>query len=98
MLRNAAAALLGLAVTALPALGDMTQPAQPEVAIWAYPQAENNCPTGLQPVRLGGVVYCGVPTHTGYGEPPAPRRADRPAYSAGYSDYIAYSKSPGETN
>lgn len=30
-----------------------------------YPYAtENFCPAGLQPIQLGGVICCGVPTRT----------------------------------
>lgn len=102
MLRNVSAAALGLVFAAVPALADMTQPFQSDVAIWAYPQAETYCPSGLQPIRLGGVVCCGKPTHTGYAEPPAQvhknaYRKAHVAYGKGADDYVAYSKSPGET-
>lgn len=81
---------------ALPALADMSQPTQDMPSVWAYPQAENYCPAGLQPVRLGGVVCCGKPTHTGYGDAPA-ARPSYVAYGKGADDYVAYSKSPGVT-
>lgn len=96
MFRSLSAAL-ALGLIAAPALADMTQPPQYDVAIWAYPQAENYCPEGLEPVRFDGMVSCGVPNRTGYG----PRRRARRqvayvAYGKGADDYVAYSKSPGK--
>ena len=67
----------------------MTQPATSEVPVWAYPQAENHCPAGLVPVRVGGVVSCGTPTRHGYGTWP------ERAHGKTAAGYTAYSKSPG---
>lgn len=68
---------------------NMTQPASDEVAIWAYPAKVNYCPSGLQPVVIGGVVCCGTPNQAGYQSPPAPRRAkaQKPAQA-----YVVYEK------
>ena len=43
----------------------MTQPAQNDVTIRAYPTKANFCPTGLQPVVFGGVISCGRPSPAG---------------------------------
>lgn len=65
-------AVLGLSLSAAPALawgemggGYVNQfvPTNHEIAVWAYPSTHNYCPAGLQPVRSGGGVSCGVPTH-----------------------------------
>ncbi len=53
-------ALAGLAlmtVTTAPALAQSAK-------IYAYPSAENYCPTGLRPVTIGGVICCGVPNQS----------------------------------
>ena len=92
-------AVLGLTLAASPALawGDMGggyvnefQPAQNEIAIWAYPAKHNYCPAGLQPVMIGGAVCCGTPTHTGYQSHPV-HRAPAPR-----GNYIATGKGYGE--
>ncbi|WP_212524037.1 hypothetical protein [Actibacterium sp. MT2.3-13A] len=74
---------LGLGLAAAPVRAGMTQEPQHDVAIWAYPQAENSCPEGLRPVFVNGMVSCGVPNRNGE----AVRRADA-------RDDVSYSKSP----
>ena len=71
---------------------NMTQPAGTEIAIWAYPSAANYCPSGLQPVVVGGVICCGQPNRTGNQSAPAPRRT----YAASPA-YVAYGKGYGES-
>jgi len=88
--RVAAIAAVMLAPATVWAQSD-TQPATQEIAIWAYPSAENFCPAGLQPVIVGGAICCGKPTHTGYqSHPPARRRTTTPppyiAYGKGFED------------
>lgn len=71
------------------------QPADPNrrVAIWAYPSSANYCPAGLQPVRIGGVICCGTPTHTGYRDHPVvAHRPAAPAYTGAKDGFVAYSK------
>ena len=36
------------------------------VLMHAYPTATNNCPAGLQPVLVGGVICCGTPNAAPY--------------------------------
>ena len=83
-----------LAAAPLPVLAGSgtqnTQPATNEIAVWAYPARENFCPTGLQPVSIGGVICCGVPNRTGYASHPAKSRSASISYDKGY---VAYSKS-----
>lgn len=43
-----------------PNIGPVNQPEG--VMIHPYPASANYCPTGLQPVTIGGVVCCGTPT------------------------------------
>lgn len=70
------------------------QPASNQMAIWAYPTEANYCPPGLQPVVLGGVICCGVPTHTGYRSHVVQHRAPAPApvYQGAKDGFISYSK------
>ena len=54
--------------------GDATADASRQPLIQAYPAA-NYCPAGKQPVIVGAVIYCGVPTAGTYYNPvSAPRR------------------------
>ena len=62
------------------------------MAIWAYPTEANYCPPGLQPVVLGGVICCGVPTHTGYRPHVVQHRAPAPVYQGAKDGFISYSK------
>ena len=39
-------------------------PAAAEMPIYGYAGAENNCPAGLQPVVVGGVICCGTPNQS----------------------------------
>ena len=48
--------LIGAAVAAMWAM-----PAAAEMPIYAYGTSENNCPSGLRPVVVGGVICCGAP-------------------------------------
>lgn len=89
------ATIFGAAIlAAAPALAwsdrSYTQPTAKEIAVWAYPSKQNYCPVGLQPVTIGGVIYCGQPTHVGYQTHPTPRRQDKPklyvAYGKGYRE------------
>jgi len=48
--------LIGAAVAAFWAM-----PAAAEMPIYAYGGVENNCPSGLQPIVVGGVICCGTP-------------------------------------
>ena len=32
--------------------------------LYAFPSKENYCPTGLQPVIMGGVICCGTPNRS----------------------------------
>lgn len=57
-----------LALSAAPALawddsykGDATHNPNSNVLMHSVPNVENNCPTGLQPVMMGGVICCGEP-------------------------------------
>lgn len=89
----------GLACAAAPAHAwsewPNTQPATDTVAVWAYPSKQNYCPAGLQPVVVGGVICCGVPTHVGYrsNNHPKPRHKAYVAHSKGY---VATGKGYGE--
>lgn len=74
------AAAVGTFLLATPALAwseyeNHTQPASDTMLIYAYKGAPNYCPTGLQPVVIGGVVCCGVPNTHEYQSHPAPRRS-----------------------
>lgn len=54
--------------------GDATADPSRQPLIQAYPAA-NYCPAGKQPVIVGGVIFCGVPTAGVYYDPaPRPRR------------------------
>jgi len=75
------AAAAALAISASQALawndactGDATADLSGQPLIRAYPVA-NHCPAGRQPVIMGGVISCGVPTAGPYSTPsdPAPR-------------------------
>lgn len=48
------AAGLALAVLATPGFAEGPR-------VYAYESGANYCPTGLQPVSLNGVIYCGQP-------------------------------------
>ncbi|MCA0961530.1 hypothetical protein [Salipiger bermudensis] len=48
--------------------GDATADASRQPLIQAYPAA-NYCPSGKQPVIVGGVIFCGVPTAGTYYDP-----------------------------
>ncbi len=48
--------------------GDATADPSRQPLIQAYPAA-NYCPAGKQPVIVGGVIYCGVPTAGTYYDP-----------------------------
>ncbi len=83
------AALAGATLAAAPAMAwndNMTQPASNEIAVWAYPSQVNYCPAGLQPVRIGGVICCGQPTHVGY-QSHTPRRSTV-VYGKGYDGTV----------
>lgn len=96
------AALVGTLMISAPAMAwndNMTQPASNDMAVWAYQgTSANYCPAGLQPVVVGGVVCCGVATHTGYqSHPVAPRKKYKPAptvvsYGKGYGETVVYEK------
>ncbi len=43
-----------------PQIGPVNQPEG--VMIHPYPASANYCPSGLQPITLGGVICCGTPT------------------------------------
>ncbi len=70
------------------------QPANPGVAVWAYPSRKNYCPAGLQPVVMGGAVSCGQPTHVGYhsNNHPKTRRVQKHVVKAKAKPTVAYSK------
>ncbi len=95
MPKTAFAAMALVVASSAPALAwnDMPlgefAPATDEVAVWAYPADANYCPSGLQPVVVGGVVCCGVPNRTGYAWPAV--RSGTPRGS-----YIATGKGLGE--
>ncbi|KMW56276.1 hypothetical protein AIOL_001228 [Candidatus Rhodobacter oscarellae] len=56
------AALMGAVSFAAPALAwNETQPATDNMLVYAYKTKHNYCPTGLQPVVVGGVICCGTP-------------------------------------
>ncbi len=92
--------LAAAALSAAPALAwneSMTQPATDEVAVFAYPAKANYCPAGLQPVVVGGVICCGVPTHQAYKAHRATKpRKPAPTYISlgkGYDDgVVVYEK------
>lgn len=90
-------AAAGLVLAAAPAQAwsnrPYTQPATDTVPVWAYPTKQNYCPAGLQPVVVGGVICCGVPTHVGYRSNNHPRRKPHAALSNGY---VATGKGYGE--
>lgn len=56
-------------------MGDSTNNPNSDMLIYAYP-GENNCPAGLQPITVGGVVCCGSPNTTGtyYNRASAPKK------------------------
>jgi len=51
--------------------GDATADLRRQPLIQAYPAA-NHCSAGRQPVIVGGVISCGVPTADPYSTPSAP--------------------------
>lgn len=60
-----------------------TQPYDPSVKLFAYEkQVDNFCPSGTQPVRYNGIISCGIPNATGYGEAPVVRRSPAPTAQA----------------
>lgn len=87
-----AAAFCGLGTTA--AMAGETQPYQHGVTLFAYEkQVDNYCPAGTQPLRYNGVICCGTPNASGYGEAPVVRKK---RYSAAKSYApIPMGKSPG---
>lgn len=90
------AALLGAVGFAAPALAWTDhQPASNDMAVWAYPSAHNYCPAGLQPVMVGGVICCGVPTHHGnpYTHPaPSHKPTVHVQYGKGSSPVVVFEK------
>lgn len=36
-------------------------PAAAEMPLYAYGGVENNCPNGLRPIVVGGIICCGAP-------------------------------------
>lgn len=86
-----AATLLGAALLASPALAWSNAPMQPAgapILVHPYPTSVNYCPSGLQPITLGGVICCGVPnTHETY--------YNHPGYRSG-GTYIATGKGAGD--
>ena len=54
-----AKSLIGAAVAAFWAL-----PAAAEMPIYAYGTKANQCPAGLRPVVVGGVICCGTPNQS----------------------------------
>ncbi len=68
----------------------MMQPATNEMPIHAYPSKHNYCPSGLQPVVVGGVICCGTPTHAAMVSHPAPRHRPRATHAS--EPYVAYGK------
>ncbi|EAQ02801.1 hypothetical protein OB2597_15505 [Pseudooceanicola batsensis HTCC2597] len=73
-------------------LAMMAPAAAMDAKLFPYPASANYCPEGLQPVRLGGVICCGVPnqaaTYSQYQRHPVSRAYHRPHVDYG-------SKSPG---
>ncbi|WP_152002195.1 MULTISPECIES: hypothetical protein [Roseobacteraceae] len=64
-----------------------TQPYDPVVKHFAYEKnVENFCPAGTQPIRYNGVVCCGVPNATGYGDAPVSQRRYVPAMATNTTD------------
>ncbi len=45
-----------------PVIGPINQPEG--MMVHPYSASKNNCPAGLQPVTMGGVICCGTPTTT----------------------------------
>lgn len=86
MMKITVAAMV-LSVFSAPVFAGGTQPYQHGVTQFAYEKhVENYCPAGLQPIRYNGVICCGEPNATGYGDAPVVRR--KPVYTK------APSKSP----
>lgn len=90
--------IAGLFIAAAsPVLASDTQAYQQGVTQFAYEKnVDNFCPAGLQPIRYNGVVCCGQPNATGYGDAPVVRRrstyvAKSPSYAP---DAIPMGKSP----
>jgi len=90
-IRTAAVALLGAVALASPAAAwtslSLVQAMGSQPLIYAYPTA-NYCPQGLQPVTIGGVICCGVPTAHGYHQPVHRKPVHKPyvAYGKGYNE------------
>lgn len=79
MLKTAITALI-VTVGASPVLAAETQPYDPSVKLFAYEkQVDNFCPAGTQPIRYNGVICCGTPNATGYGDAPVVRRSYKAA-------------------
>lgn len=51
--------LIGAALAAFWAL-----PAAAQMPIYGYATSENNCPAGLQPIVVGGIICCGTPNQS----------------------------------
>lgn len=65
--------------------GDATADLSRQPLVQGWPQG-NYCPAGKQPVILGGVICCGVPTAGMYYDPQPARRvhSPRPAVRESY--------------
>lgn len=79
MLKTAITALI-VTLGASPVLAAETQPYDPSVKLFAYEkQVDSFCPAGTQPIRYNGVICCGTPNATGYGDAPVVRRSYKAA-------------------
>ncbi len=56
-----------LALWAAPAMASDAYngpPVKGPMPVFAYATSQNNCPAGLQPIVLGGVICCGTPNQS----------------------------------
>ncbi|SFI51987.1 hypothetical protein [Celeribacter neptunius] len=89
---KAAFSAVVLMLGAAPVLAAETQPYDPSVKLFAYEKTVDNfCPAGTQPIRYNGIVCCGTPNATGYGDAPAVRKR---AYTAAAARNTTDPKSP----
>lgn len=61
--------------------------------VYAYP-GENNCPTGMRPIVMGGVICCGTPTASGYGDyTPMPRTKKKRGHTHKHVHHVTHKHS-----
>jgi hypothetical protein len=73
----------------------MAAPAAADAKLFPYPAA-NYCPSGLQPIQMGGVICCGVPNQAGtYSDYMRHPVAQRKRYYKPAPRVVYDSKSPG---